>query len=191
MRFSPRHNFIFFANPKTGSTSVEKLLRPHSRCLLVYKHVRVVEARALFARRRVLRFFEGAHKFTFTRNPWDRTVSLYEYSRKTHGLTKPFASWVFELRATPDAKSKITSACSFEAFAGDEQGHILVDEVLKLEEITEKLPPLLERLGVPCVVIPRENVIPRKHYREYYDEATRVHVAQLYAADIERFGYSF
>jgi hypothetical protein len=191
MRFSPRRNFIFFANPKTGSTSLEKLLHPYSRRWPVYKHMRPLDARVFFARKRVLAFYEGAFKFTFTRNPWDRTVSLYEYSRKVHSVAKPFALWVQGIRAGVDKDGKITSACSFDSFAGDGQGNIVVNEVVKLEEIAEKLPPLLERLSIPRVAIPRENAIPRKHYREYYDEMTRAHVAQLYAADIERFGYAF
>jgi len=188
MRFSSKAGgFIFFANPKTGSTSVEKLLTRYSKFWLgVYKHTSVAEARELFHQRQRGGFFESAFKFTFTRNPWDRMVSLYEYSRKHHGLTLPFDAWTEHLR--PDAvDGKLTSACSFEAFTDGGQ----VDEIIKLEEMNERLPPLLSRLNIPCRGIPKANAIPRAHYRTYYNQTTEARIASLYTADIERFGYSF
>ena len=191
MRFSYRHNFIFLANPKTGTTSVEKMLRRHTHSLPVSKHASALEVRTRFERRKHRVFFDNALKFAFTRNPWDRVVSLYEYTRRAHGISKPFSAWVLGLRTDRNVRGQLTSACSFEAFAKDEQGQLLVNEAIKLEDIAEQLPPLLERLSVPVSPIPKENAISHDHYREYYDDETQARVAALYAADIERFGYVF
>ena len=84
-------------------------------------------------------------------------------------------------------------ALSYVGFAGDEDGRPLVDEVIKLEEIESRLPPLFERLGVP---LPRR--VPwtgrgryRGSYRAYYDDETRELVGALYEEDVERFDYAF
>ncbi len=221
MRISHRHRFVFFANPKTGSRSVRRILDPYAeihglpghevtRDFPFYNHMRPVEAREVFRERGW--DFEDYFKFVMVRNPWSRLVSLYEMftfregghwsrlrSRKTRH--RGFQVWVRTL--DPDGGGGVTpglnasvirlGAFSFIGFAGDEDGRPLVDEVIKLEEIESALPPVLERLGVP---LPRR--FPRAGrgryrggYRAYYDDETRELVEELYNADIERFGYTF
>lgn len=221
MRISHRHRFVFFANPKTGSRTVRRILDPYAEIhgrpgdevtddFPFYNHMRPVELRPIFAGRG---WDLGDYfKFTLVRNPWARAVSLYEMvayredgwrSRLRLPATRHrrFRAWVRTLdpdgrgAAEPgvDRSVRKVGAYTWLGFAGDDSGEVLVDEVLRLEDIQEALPPLLERLEIPA-----PERIPhvgkgryRGGYRGYYDSATRDLVGELYAGDIERFGYSF
>ena len=221
MRISHRHRFVFFASPKTGSRSVRKILDPYAEIHGLpghevtedspfYNHMRPAEVRDVFRERGW--DFDAYFKFVMVRSPWSRLVSLYEmcafreggqWSRLRRQSTRHrgFREWVRTLdpegrgAAAPGLETSVIrfGTFSFMGFAGDEHGLPLVDEVIKLEEIERALPPVLERLGVPLP--PR---LPktgrgryRGSYRAYYDDETRELVGALYAADIERFGYTF
>jgi hypothetical protein len=221
MRISHRHRFVFFASPKTGSRSVRKLLdayaeihgRPADQVTAdfpFYNHMRPVELRNVFASRDW--DFDAYFKFVMVRNPWSRLVSLYEMfsfreggqlSRLRRQATRhrSFRAWVHTLDpegrgvGAPVLETSVirSGAFSYTGFAGDEAGRPLVDEVIKLEEIESRIPPLLERLGVPL-----RRRVPRTgrgryrgSHRAYYDDETRELVGSLYEEDIERFGYTF
>lgn len=67
-----------------------------------------------------------------------------------------------------------------------------VDEVLRYESLQADLDRVLGMLGVDAVEIPRRNRTGSKRdYREYYDDRTRRLVGEVYARDLERFGYAF
>ena len=87
MRISHRHKFVFFSNPKTGSSSIRKLLDPYSDLAGVpyqqtdaempfFSHMRPEEARLAFEGKGW--DFDEYFRFTFVRNPWARLVSLYQ-----------------------------------------------------------------------------------------------------------------
>ena len=181
-----------------------------------YNHMRPVELREVFDLRGW--DFDAYFKFVVVRNPWSKLVSLYEmhaFREGGHGSRlrtraarhRGFRSWVRTV--DPRGPSGVEEdavvsgdlergvirygALSFLAFVGDEKGRPLVDEVVKLEEIESRLPPLMERLGLPGTVrIPKTGRGRyRGSYRAYYDGATRDLVASLYEDEIGRFGYSF
>ncbi len=221
MRISHQHRFVFFASPKTGSRSVRKVLDAHAEIhgrpaqkitadFPFYNHMRPVELRDVFASREW--DFDSYFKFVMVRNPWSRLVSLYEMSafREAGQLSRlrsrvarheGFRTWVRTVdprvgRGVPAGVEKGVirfGTFSYIGFAGDEDGHPLVDEVIKLEEIESGLPSVLDRLGLP---LPRR--VPKigrgrykDDFREYYDRGTRDLVASLYEEDIDRFGYTF
>jgi hypothetical protein len=80
------HQFVFIANGKTGTTSIELALSPYDQLGDV-----VGECRGFFYGKhvpaRVLREILGhaiwnqSFKFGFVRNPWDRIVSIYHHYR--------------------------------------------------------------------------------------------------------------
>ena len=221
MRISHRHRFVFFAAPKTGSRSVRKLLDPHAEVhgrpahelspdFPFYNHMRPVELRDIFRSRGW--DFDGYFKFMMVRNPWSRLVSLYEMFsfreggqlsrlRRRDTRHRGFQEWVRTiLPESPDiagaegARSVIqVGALPYLAFAGDESGRPLVDEVVKLEEIESRLPLLLQRLGLPA-----QSRIPETgrgryqgDFRDYYAEETRELIPERYREEIQRFGYTF
>ncbi len=72
----------------------------------------------------------------------------------------------------------------------DENGKLLVDFVGKFENLDEDFRSICQKVGISAR-LPHINKSKRTDYRDYYDSETRDLTAQLYAEDIERFGYTF
>lgn len=212
MRISHRYRFVFFANPKTGSSTVRQLLDPYTDVHPVrnfcertaanpfYPHMRPEEARPLFDD-----FgwdFDGYTKFTFVRNPWARLVSLYEHVHRRVTAPPPFSRWVQSVRpygegggGQPWERWRRYGAYSIERFIKDAAGAVLVDRVLRLEDIDQALPPFLEALGLPVAaetLLARRNRRTRtRPYADYYTPAAVEYVRDLYRYDIVHYGYEF
>ena len=211
MRISHRHRFVFFASPKTGSSSVRRLLDPYTDVFPVlnyglvtsenpfYPHMTPRETRDLF--RRFGWDFEGYRKFTFVRSPWSRLVSLYEHIRRGVPDLEPFSSWLETVSpegagggGALEQRWRRYGAYSLDSYVSDEGGAWLVDRVIRLEDIDRELLPYLAELGLP--ISQGERILHRNDggitdYTSYYtDESIRL-VERLYREDIERFGYRF
>ena len=67
-----------------------------------------------------------------------------------------------------------------------------VDVVGRLENFAADVDVLRDRLGLaPAEPVPHRNKSPHAHYSQYYNERTRARVAELFAPDVERFGYHY
>jgi hypothetical protein len=66
-----------------------------------------------------------------------------------------------------------------------------VDFIGRTETFAEDLAVVQQRLGVEPKAPPRRNRSTHGHYRDYFTPASRRKVAEVYAADIDRFGYEF
>jgi hypothetical protein len=211
MRISHRYRFVFFANPKTGSSSVREVIDPYSdirpprnyamrtRENPFYPHIPPAEARDHF--RRFGWDFDGYTKFVFVRNPWAKLVSLYEHIRRGPDPVPSFDEWVYTINpdGTGDgahhAPWRRYGSCSIEHFIKDASGGVLVDKVIRLEDIDHALRPFLEAIGLP---VRANGPIPHKNrrrngaaYTSYYTPDAVVHVRDLYHYDIVNYGYEF
>ncbi|MEL7312472.1 MAG: sulfotransferase family 2 domain-containing protein [Pseudomonadota bacterium] len=162
--------------------------------------------------------FDDYFRFTFVRNPWARLVSLYNMiyrSRIPTTLTQRVRQWVTRpgekvpafkewLESThpdgpggggpADQRWQVYGTWSIATYILDEHGRHLVDDVIKLEEIGEKLHPVLARIGIPSaetLEIPFVNKGKRQSYTSYYDDESSDWVSKRYRYDIEQFGYQF
>lgn len=84
MRISHQHKFVWISKPKTGSTSVRKLLDKYSDIKSTdsrpyHHHTTVDQARALFAENGWN--FDDYQVFVCDRNPWDLMTSIWKYSK--------------------------------------------------------------------------------------------------------------
>lgn len=212
MRLSHRHRFVFFALPKAGSSSVRQLLAPYSdiqsvknffhRCVEnpFYPHITPREAQPLFLSRGW--DFDVYHKFAVTRNPWARAVSLYRHVMQAEPDVGDFKSWLHGVRPDgagggggPWERWRRYGAWSASAFLADCNGKCMVDQVIKLEDLQEALPPLLASLGLEGVSasdVPHANTRSLgEDYRPWYDDDSAAWIADRYRLDIERWKYRF
>ena len=122
--------------------------------------------------------------YGFTRNPWDRVVSLWHHwlEQRRQGVQPTFEEWVLQPNGYLEAGYH-SQPTMFWLKDAEWVGHYEKRE-LHLKEL--------------CVFlrrdVPPDNVNPtiRRPYREYFtDVSVRDRVATLYASDIERFEYTY
>ena len=191
--YSPRYNYIFFANPQTASKAI----------------ARTLQEAGLMTREQLDRLF----KFTSVRNPYDLLVSRY-LKRKGRFVDQPGKyRWAQD---NPKVKASMEAAqeLSFpEWLAGQLKRHTEKDKtvkgpleyldhadyVIRFEALQAGFDEVLQRLGIDRPIpIVSENVTSeraqgsaKRHYTEFYDDASRDLVARAYAPIIERFDYRF
>lgn len=214
MRISHRYKFIFFCNPKTGSETVRKMLDPYSDVLSTvyrkrspqnpfYSHMSPIEARSIF--NAVGWDFNSYTRFVFVRNPWARLVSLYEMISQNAGEESnrhAFTRWLYMIKpygpggGGEDWKRwRKYGTYSLDNYASGDTGGLLVDKVIRLEDIGRELIPFLKTLNLPGIEklsVPHINKRSKeRHYTRYYTKETEQYVGKLYSYDIKEFGYKF
>ncbi len=212
MLVSYEHQFLFVHVPKAAGTSIVSALEPYAcrpdgfwlnRLLdragvhVNYlgphrqKRFRVHTPAAVLRRQVPRRVYDTLFKFAFVRNPWDRLVSYYHYVLATPGHNRhervgrlgsfaAFVEWCCRKRKPVDQQYMLC----------DSGGNLIVDFVGRYETLADDFRTVCRRIGLG-VSIPHLNRSRHRDYREYYGPATRDLVAELYAGDIERFGYTF
>ena len=158
--------------------------------------------------------FDSYYKFSFVRNPWSRMVSFYKYlgyqrrcDFKTF-LMGPFSNRLFE-----DMHWFVGPQADY-LYQGE---RLLVDFVGRFETLQQDFHQVCDALSIPQTGLPHVNksreavarmtpaeslrTLARRltgqripvhaDYRDYYDQATRQRVAELYARDISCFEYGF
>jgi hypothetical protein len=187
---SHQYKCIFVEVPKTGSTSVRRILgraiKPHMslseirRLMESYWVVRggrkdrIMEwlypmLPAEQRKERGRRQFESYFKFGFVRNPWDRVVSLYERNEAV----------------------QMRQQMSFEEFVRWIQYSSSTCVVGRFERLREDWAVIAKKLGV-SEALPHTRGNPRlRHYTEYYTAETQNIIKERFRVDIETFNYRF
>ncbi|WP_294222706.1 sulfotransferase family 2 domain-containing protein [uncultured Shimia sp.] len=119
-------------------------------------------------------------KFTCVRNTWDRLVSLYFSPH--FGRTK-FDAQDFH-RFIED-----TASMSQSAFVMVDS-RLGIDRFLRFEHLAEDFGELCAQLGIQAT-LPHLNQSVHAAYAQYYDPEARKLVEDLYAEEIEQFGFKF
>ncbi len=187
------HRCIFVHITKSAGTSVATSLFGY----LPYHHT-AIDYRVIYGRKDFDRYF----KFAFVRNPWDRLYSAYRYLMaggwndddrqwaETH--LSQFDNFHDFVTGWLDA-SNINKHRHFWPqyyFLCDRHKKILVDYLAYFETINQDFDTICRRLDIDAEIEHR-NANPGKDYRLAYDDTTRELVGQVYATDIELFGYTF
>ena len=149
--------------------------------------------------------------FAFVRNPWARMVSWWSMIHDwdvEHGPAsgKPQGAEATRMRGNEMWRAAAASS-GFEEFVlrGTEElprvgrpqvdyvraGDREVDFIGRTETFAEDLAEVERRLGGAPTKVPHRNKSPHGSYRDYYDDATRAKVAEVYAPDLDAFGYTF
>jgi hypothetical protein len=205
---SGQHRFGFVHVQKTGGLSVASALREsfpdahrvHS--LSSSRHAGFAEALAVNPG--LCDYFW----FGFVRNPWARMYSWHamvlrrkaaadaghrEIARKIRGNSF-WAAVIAELTdfedfvlRGPDLHERLrTPQLDYLSAPGRR-----VDLIGRTETLTADLTEVYRRLGRAAPVLPRRNVGPPADYRSHYTSLMRARVREVFAADIDEFGYEF
>jgi hypothetical protein len=144
-------------------------------------------------------FFKSYFKFGVVRNPWDRLVSAFSYlaaggcnrfdadyrDRYLSRYAGSFSAFVPDL---PHFIAHKHFAPQY-LFLCDPGGSLLVDEVIRYEQLDLSMERVRQRLALEGAPLPHRNPSNHRPYAEYYTASTWKLVADLYAHDLESFGY--
>jgi hypothetical protein len=208
VRVSDQHRLLFVHVQKTGGNTVRSVFNsaaPDARNPLgdLPKHAHLGG---------ILRAEPGLAAydvFGFVRNPWARMVSWWSMIQdaKTNAEAGN-AGAVARLRTNRFMRLVATTYETFDDFAirgpaefprlRTPQLRYLVtparraDFIGRTEHLATDLPAAFARVGVVIEEVPQANASSaRPPYQEFYSEAARRHIADVYAEDVTEFGYAF
>jgi hypothetical protein len=198
---SLQQRFLFVHIPKTAGNSIQSALRDYSEDQLVAlrkeqdgierfglrnpkykikKHSTLVEYRAALGNEQ----FCSLYKFTCVRNPWDRMVSYY--------FTPTQNPEIWDRKRFLAMISKAVSVADYLRLnKGEEDPFGNVDYIMRFENLADDFRTVCGTLGISPATLPQYNRSNREHYSNYYDDELRELVRKRFAAEIERFGYTF
>ena len=218
MIISESKKFVFFHTPKTGGSSMTAALAPYSikgsynpapegshawQCGYHYSPMHATVAKSW--ERCPNPKCENYFWFAFVRNPFDLVVSAWRMRQAIYANPIGVHKKRMERRGL-----KPIDAISLEQFLDFElgepeflhtrwtQSHHLVhgaprelDMIGRYETLKEDWGRITDRLRIQ-VNLPHRNASNRERgWRQYYDEASKKRIADFYAEDLERWGYSY
>ena len=184
--------FLFFCNAKVATQSTVRG---------VLKDRVLVERNNPKEHREVLQSYSLSEimdifKFTIVRNPWDKAVSAFFFFQKRRGWkfidrNETFQNFVkTRLRMERIKHNLIRDHFDFQYPKAFFNGEVFVDFIGRLENIKHDWEIISSIIGC-SPNLPHKNKSKHEPYRHYYDEETKAIIADIYATDIELFGYSF
>ncbi len=198
---SLQKHFLFVHIPKTAGNSIQTALRDYSEDQLVAlrkeqdgierfglrnpeynikKHSTLAEYRDALENEQ----FRSLYKFSCVRNPWDRMVSYY--------FTPTQSPETWDRKKFRKMISKLVSVADYLRLDQDDEDPFTnVDYIMRFENLAEDFRTVCGKVGISAATLPRYNRSNREHYSKYYDDELRELVRTQFAAEIERFGYTF
>jgi len=184
-------NYSGFFNPvprmKEQYPSTRKMLRTMWRFLSFKKFNSHIMA-AHIMRRIPKDIWDGYYKFSVDRNPWDKVLSHYHFVRQRYSEFNEDITF-------DEYLEKAELPYNYEIYT-DKNKELLVDRVIKYENLDEELGDIFGRLGVPYEG--SLDVYEKSHYREKkknfqesYTENQKKLVADKFEFEINLHGYNF
>jgi hypothetical protein len=208
MRVSESRRVLFVHVPKTGGSSLDEMIDSE-----------VPDARKVRGRTRHEGYdslLEAEPELAdfwscgFVRNPWARMVSWWSMATRFADRLEAGGRGQRErISSAPQIWAPLVRYCgSFETFVLEGTRHVprlavpqvdlltsngrQVDFVGRIESFVADTNVLREKLGLePVDSLPRKNPSTHGHYSEYYTDASRERIAEVFGPDIEAFGYTY
>lgn len=196
MIISDYYKFIFVHVQKTGGTSIRSYFDNNIKDnrLVGYQH-----DSALRSRKHEPELWNKYHTFAVVRNPWDRMVSRYFWSKEYQknllpecSTFKKFVKRVYNGEMISNNRYIQEKALNPQStLVCDESGAIMMDTLLRFENLQVNFDDLCKLLKIPCRKLSHKNKMNRKKYRDYYDSESRKMIEKIYQSDVEIFDYEF
>lgn len=211
---SEKYNFIFFHVPKAAGSSISKALNESLRNDVLANDKNNAFKKFLSQKGRIWHnhatseevkeylgneLYQSYFKFCFVRNPFDRLVSLYHYTKQ-----KEVIIYKKNKLKLPKFSKQIIDAGSFEnwikagnlgstqtKFLSDNKGEFLVDFVGRSENLQADFSYICGVLGIQNTILPQVNVSKHDDFKKYYNEDTKEIVSNWFKKDLELFDYNF
>jgi hypothetical protein len=168
---------IYSSRGKGFNHSVEDLIKRRRFC----NHLPAIKVRSRIDRGMWDEYF----KFCVERNPWDKTLSDY-YMRK----------WRSSGQLSFDEYFAQQHFCLNYPMYTDYENNILVNRIVKYENLLNELLEIFDRLGIPFkgslgVQAKSEYRLDRRPYQEIYTEEQKVIVQTVFDREIRMHGYQY
>lgn len=202
---SHKYKCIFIHIPGCAGTSMEHLIAGDDWAKIDWKtkHLKSHQAKELYKK-----YWNSYFKFSFVRNPWDRTISLAK--NKRHGVWVNHNSPEINLNKNVEGKwSWLKQSTGFEVFPFDSKKYLKLnspasnsiylnymleelDFVGKFETLQEDFSYITKTLKIKGDLKKMETSTGRKfHYSRYYNDYQKKIIEQKYEKDLKKFNYSF
>jgi sulfotransferase famil protein len=149
---------------------------------LFRKHISAKKIKSIVSKE----IWETYFKFCVERNPWDRVVSAYFWKTKDIENPPSFSELIRSERFNLKKRG-------YENYTLD--GNIVVDRILKFENLQTELNDVAQKLGIgKTLPLPHTKHYTRPaglNYRDCYNDEDTQYIANLFADEIEYFGYTF
>ena len=189
--------FIFVHVPKTAGNAIEVSLPKCNRRKNRDLYRQMVPQEKHLHLEDVDR--DGMFKFGFTRNPWDRMVSLYHFRSQKDNQNNKFDQQ--RLRDYGFEKCLLTSILGENLPPWDRPELTMTNDAMtwlegcdyigRYESLQEDFDRISEIIGLEQKDLPHTNSSRHIDYREYYTAEMVEYVAKTHKQTIEKFGYTF
>lgn len=199
MTINDIYNIIFIHIPKCGGCYIEQNVFPNTRPTTIKKLD--FHTGASGYQKRFPFTFARYVKLAIVRNPYARFVSAFFYLKNGGAenkydlkCKKIIGDMTFEQFAekfsSDKTLQKMLHFVPMYRFACNGGGNILVDKIIKLENLDKDLPKFFKLYNIPGK-IPVVNASKHKPYDEYYqNKEIKEIVYNYYKKDFELFGYN-
>ena len=210
---SKKHKYIFFHLPKNAGVSLsralirqEKLLQIKgyfayiSRQLLRKKdnfYLSIKDKELIFFNSHITCYnfydifnkkcFNDFQKIAVARNPWDRMVSRYFYSKK---VNKKFKNFTFEEFVNFDIKNNMIVLNQYR-FCTKDKTNFCIDKVIKFENLNSDFNEISLSIFGKKDLLKYFNKTEHAEYRNYYNTELKDKIYINFKKDINFFDYDF
>lgn len=197
---STKHRCVFIHIPKNAGGSVRQgiIALGGSKPGGIHQHAPATTLRKLNPTQ-----YDSFFSFAIVRNPWDRLWSMYKFALGRKGQGHPdvgnsfdeFLNTAWKIHPwtktfkDPNIPAQRRSQTEWIL---DENGRVIVDFVVRFENLQEDLEKVYEMSNVPPLKLASHHSTSQKiHYTDAFSDSGIEFVRKHFAKDIEMFGYKF
>jgi chondroitin 4-sulfotransferase 11 len=179
--------FIFFPNNKVCQRSITRGALVDR--VIVHKHDPAAWGKKFSAID--ADYFSRVFTFTIVRNPYDRAVSAFSYLQKTGKIEKRYSFKRFCSNVLKEKGIAFDPHFDPQSDGLFRDGELIPQFLARFESIQEDWQTIAQAIDGPPALPHVNKSKRRKTYSDYYDNAARELITELYREDLDNFGYQF